>query len=151
MSTTLQCAECVDRRDDQAVLSPAFYCSKVCQKSHWSQHKLLCKTVNATTRLYRAGELLQRMFYDFRRAAFDFDITRAEPQEGGKLAIYQPDYSSDHASLYRFPGHLINDPQDQKSLLAHLSCNEPPGLLLQLITKLMSCMSCPNRADEVLR
>jgi hypothetical protein len=51
---------------DDCVPKPTSYCSQVCQKADWDQHKLECRKLQARKALDRAALLLQAIIYRIR-------------------------------------------------------------------------------------
>jgi MYND finger len=48
---------------DECISTPMFYCSPVCQKADWGQHKSECRKLQARKTLGRAALLLQAIIY----------------------------------------------------------------------------------------
>ena len=86
---TASCSGCKDSPD--AALKETiktYYCSKDCQKSHWIEHKAVCKIGAARKTLVFRAETLQQAFYMHRKATCDrpiIDVQRG-PQ---KLLVIQ--------------------------------------------------------------
>jgi hypothetical protein len=51
---------------DECISTPMFYCSPVCQKADWGQHKSECRKLQARKTLGRAALLLQAIIYRIR-------------------------------------------------------------------------------------
>ena len=129
-----RCTGCLDHRDDNGVASPIYYCGKACQSAHWPEHKKACKP-NATTRLFRAGELLQKIFYVYRKHAFDHNIMKVANKDG-KLVVHT-DYSEPNKPFFAFPNDAVHNLEDEQALLAFKACGDAVGIFHKLITKVL--------------
>lgn len=138
--TTKVCASCIDHLTDDAVNSPTFYCSVACQASHWDKHKATCKTINDVTILYRAGELLQKVFYAYRKVTFSKNVASLEEKDG-KLVVHSARSGVDRL-FYPFPSTAVSNEDDEKALLAYLGCSDVATMMLPLIKGTMSGKSC---------
>jgi hypothetical protein len=98
----------------------------VCQTADWKAHKTTCRRLKTRKSFYRAGELLQEVFYLYREKLFDKLIDRIEHRDG-KMYIHEGRYSqllTEYDRLVPFPTSLCQDSQDKKALLAHISCDD---------------------------
>lgn len=86
--------------------------------------------------LFRAGSLLQDIFYVYREQMFDKNIVKIEEKDG-KLHLHEGIHAplpqiltpNDLLAtpldvLYTFPSSLISDPRDKKSILTYSSAEE---------------------------
>ena len=55
-----------------------FYCDSACQKADWTRHKDVCLPIARRKRLYRIGDILQRLFYVYREFAFEKSYEKME-------------------------------------------------------------------------
>ncbi|KAI5272559.1 Palmitoyltransferase akr1, ankyrin repeat-containing protein akr1 [Aureobasidium subglaciale] len=104
------------------------YCSKQCQKTHWSAHRIECKNLQARKALFRAAWLLQKIWYAVRRESFDNCVVKAEEVDG-ELLIHEGDYSLEPTKrdlgFYReFPDAIFKDKQDADTCLNLLYCTD---------------------------
>ena len=83
-----------------------FYCDSACQKVNWTRHKELCLPLARRKRLYRVGDILQRLFYVYREFAFEKSYEKVE-SEGNNLYFYEGHYHVDEI-LVPFPHHLFS-------------------------------------------
>ena len=133
-SATVTCTDCVDHRDDHAIVSPTYYCDSACLDAHSSEHEATCQNPNKTTLLFRAGELLQQAFYEYRKIVFDAKIVRVQ-QQGNKLAVYETGCGG--SLLHPFPSNLIGEFQDECKLLAQEACCDGVGILQPFVNKVI--------------
>lgn len=128
-ASTTRCAGCIEGIDQQGQLSPTYYCSKDCQRAHWSQHKAECKLANAHKVLYRGGELVQEMFYKYRERFFDLNISKVRHNpDTGTVGVYEGERVRDEI-LIPFPTHLFTDDRDKQAALAWSACEFGVGYL----------------------
>lgn len=80
------------------------YCNSACQKTDWALHKKRCKRLSARKQLYRAGDLVQRIFYVYWEQAYEKLIIKVE-KDRDKLYLYEGQYGS--KVLVPFPHHLF--------------------------------------------
>jgi hypothetical protein len=73
---TMVCKGCKDSLSPIDPIINTHYCSSTCQKQDWKIHKALCKSFQARKVLYRAGSILQQIFYIYRKEVFDKLIER---------------------------------------------------------------------------
>jgi hypothetical protein len=103
-----------------------FYCKKECQIAHWKTHKTDCKAHQTRQLLYRAGSVLQDIFYKYRELMFDRYIVRKETK-GNTTFLYEgcyPTIITELDILIPFPHQLVTTDEEKKALLAHLSCTD---------------------------
>ncbi|KEQ63059.1 uncharacterized protein M437DRAFT_48047 [Aureobasidium melanogenum CBS 110374] len=104
------------------------YCSKECQKAHWVHHRRGCRNMQARKALFRAGSLLQEMWYAIRRESYDNAVVRVQ-EINGDLVVYDGDYNVESTlrenGYYRkFPEEIFKNKKDAESCLSLLSCND---------------------------
>lgn len=65
--TTNRCTRCLEAPSyDEGISKSTFYCSQVCQKIDWGQHKSECRKLQARKTLGRVAVLLQAIIYRIR-------------------------------------------------------------------------------------
>ncbi|KAG9689042.1 palmitoyltransferase akr1, partial [Aureobasidium melanogenum] len=104
------------------------YCNKECQKAHWPHHRRGCKNMQDRKALFRAGSLLQKIWYMVRRESFDNCVVKAE-EVNGELLIHEGNYGSEPTirenGFYReFPDAIFESKQDAETCLILLCCAE---------------------------
>lgn len=112
------------------------YCNAACQKAHWDIHKEACKGFQARKILYRAGDMLQQIFYIYQKRKWAREIHKVKRQKDtlyqykdypvencNTLFIYNPRHS-DSSSLTPFPNALFLGDQEKESVLAYLCCHD---------------------------
>ncbi|THV81311.1 hypothetical protein D6D29_05474 [Aureobasidium pullulans] len=104
------------------------YCTRECQKAHWSAHRVECKNLQARKALFRAAWLMQKIWHTVRRESFDNCVVKSE-QIDGELLIHEGDYNLEptkrEAGFYReFPDHIFENEQDAESCLNLLYCTD---------------------------
>lgn len=78
--------------------------------------------------LFRAGQLLQEIWYTVRRESFDTAIVKVQ-EVGGELVVYDGDYDVEptlrEGGYYRkFPEDIFKNKEDAESCLSLLFCND---------------------------
>ncbi|KAK0111680.1 hypothetical protein ONS95_002025 [Cadophora gregata] len=121
------CTGCNDVPAIDDDINPIYYCSSACQKEDWQYHKKLCKRLQIRKLFYRAGSVLQEMFYMYREKMFDKLITRMEKSQGHLIVYegrYNPVITTETDCLIPFPTQLCQTEEDRKSVLVHLACDD---------------------------
>lgn len=90
-----------------------------------SAHQAACKAANQRKILYRAGELVQAHWYDFRRAAFDVKIKDVLPPTAGKLHVYE-EAKLGNTNLFKFPDDKFTTENDTNAILVWSACIDGP-------------------------
>ncbi len=132
---TKRCSRCSEGVDVDGNLLRTFYCGTECQLADYLDHKVQCRHANNRKQLYRGAELLKDVFYAWRLAAFDLDLSGLE-YDGELLRLVE--HVDDrrlrgHFSLFAFPIGLARDQQDNFALLTYMACNKAPANLKVLI------------------
>lgn len=117
---TLACNGCRDAPDGAGgVVRTVWYCGATCQKKDWPKHKSKCKDAQCRLRLYRAGKLLQSLYYIFLRQAWNWSIDRIERiNESDTWVVYSGE-SRGKSTLVEFPFEMFADSRDGAVLLAY--------------------------------
>ncbi|KAL5331998.1 hypothetical protein ACEPPN_001541 [Leptodophora sp. 'Broadleaf-Isolate-01'] len=130
------CTGCKDAPAIDGDVKPIHYCTPACQKEDWQYHKKLCKRLQTRKLLYRAGSVLQEMFYMYREKLFDKYIERIEKRDG-RLVLYEGQYktlvTAQTDCLIPFPDNLCQTPEEKLSVLAHLSCDDASAWLHDIL------------------
>ena len=135
-ATTL-CSGCIEGLDVDGQLTLVYYCSKGCQKSHWKVHKADCKDANHRKLLYRAGDILQAVFYEFRDVTIYLPIAKLEKTEDGKTHLWEA-YREDETKKGRSHEGLKLEGDVKKAVLSFMSCDQPLIYMHQLVKKVLS-------------
>lgn len=122
----IACPNCKDSPiPDNTTEYPGYYCSRVCQYAHKLKHKTTCKRMLQRRLLYRAGDLLQALFYTYRENVFDKQISKIEDKDG-KLYLHGikslKTVGTKLDMLQTFPRHLVTNEADKQHALAYLAC-----------------------------
>ncbi|KAH7386503.1 hypothetical protein BKA64DRAFT_711727 [Cadophora sp. MPI-SDFR-AT-0126] len=130
------CSGCKDVPAIDDDIKPIYYCSPSCQKEDWQHHKTLCKRLQTRKLFYRAGSILQEIFYMYREKMFDKLIARIDKSQG-RLIIhegrYNPLITADIDCLIPFPANLCQTEEDKKSVLVHLACDDASAWLHDIL------------------
>ncbi|THW92890.1 hypothetical protein D6C91_04300 [Aureobasidium pullulans] len=130
------------------------YCGRECQKAHWSVHRKECKNLQARKALFRAGALLQEMWYTIRRESFDNAVVGVEELDGA-LLVYEGDYNVEPAmregGFYRkFPEAIFENKEDAESCLSLLYCNDSLNHMHQVVEWLLKGKWTANHSSKCL-
>jgi hypothetical protein len=134
IAKALKCGGCSSQLGSENHVS-TFYCKKECQVADWKVHKKDCKAHQTRQILYRAGYLLQDMFYRYREAMFDRYLVRKETK-GDTTFLYEgwyPHVTSQMDMLIPFPHELVTTDEEKKALLAHLACTDAVGWMHDIV------------------
>jgi hypothetical protein len=154
------CAGCHEAPDtDGAPHVGVRYCSRECQKIHWSAHRLECKNLQARKALFRAARLLQKMWYAVRRESFDNTVVGVE-EVNRELLVHEGDYDLEPTKrvpgFYReFPDAIFKNEQDAEACLNSLYCTDSLTHMHMVTHWLLKGKSCSktilmtNEADLV--
>ncbi|KAF2120217.1 hypothetical protein BDV96DRAFT_642062 [Lophiotrema nucula] len=112
----------------------AWYCSAVCQRAHWKEHKSTCKEDSTERTIYRAGDLLQQIFYVYCEKNFDRRITKLEDLGDRLIIHYAPGIS---APFVPFPKHLVSDDEQKAMMLSNFKCNDAVAYFYDLLVDLL--------------
>lgn len=128
------------------------YCGRECQKAHWSVHRKECKNLQARKALFRAGSLLQDMWYTIRRESFDNAVVGVEELDGA-LLVYEGDYDVEPAmregGFYRkFPEAIFENKEDAESCLSLLYCNDSLNHMHQVVEWLLKGKWTANHSSS---
>lgn len=107
-----------------------FYCNSACQTADWTHHKQACKLLFARKRLYRAGDIVQRIFYVYREHTFNINITEVDKSED-TMYLYEGKYGRD--ILSPFPYHLFHSEEDKRAALTYCNCAVAVAFMLKII------------------
>ncbi|THY29052.1 hypothetical protein D6D00_03862 [Aureobasidium pullulans] len=131
------------------------YCGRGCQKAHWPIHRKECKNLQARKALFRAGSLLQEMWYAIRRESFDNAVVRVEELDGA-LLVYEGDYCVEPAmregGFYRkFPEAIFENKEDAESCLSLLFCNDSLNHMHQVVEWLLKGKWTANHSSNICK
>jgi hypothetical protein len=124
--TTRRCTGCLEAPVyDECVPKPTFYCSQVCQKADWDQHKLECRKLQARKALNRAALHLQAIIYRIRLHASPIQF-KSVRIEGSNIFLdgFQFDVLDTQRQLKPFPACLGDNRGLFETFLVHMGCME---------------------------
>ena len=111
--------------------SNTFYCSTSCQKADWEIHKKICKLSSARKRLYRAGDIVQRIFYLYREHAFEKLITKVEKVDDTLYLYEGVDYGGQ--ILVPFPHRLFSCEENKLAALTYSACDDAVAFMRDIV------------------
>lgn len=78
------CVGCVDapQYEHGEDLQNTYYCSQECQTTDWDNHKEICYRKSLRKKLYRASEILDRIWHALREHTFDLRISKTIDIDG---------------------------------------------------------------------
>jgi hypothetical protein len=130
----LFCSACSDAPSPHT--QKRYYCSETCQKSDRENHKTECKHLQALKELYRAGDLLQDVFYMYKERTFATIFTKIEKKDG-KLVFSEEEQMpkvSQVDYLHPFPEmDVIPEMKDRRALLTYLAGPDAVGYMHDVI------------------
>lgn len=139
--TAQRCTGCLDGSDYLVEdVSDTFYCSKKCQKKHWSVHKADCEKVAKHKLVFRFGRLLKQVFLAYKETFYEHDVSKIEIKDG-IFALYCDKTGEHDGVLGRgwrpFPAHVAANDIEREAALTIEQCGVALSLLGPLARKLM--------------
>lgn len=123
---------------DESVSKSTFYCSHVCQKADWSQHKSNCKMQQARKTLGRAARLLQAIIYRIRLHASPLRF-KSVRVEGSVISLHGFEFFDGSERLLKpFPVCLDCDRSLAEAVLVYMGCMEAMMYLHGFAEKLLA-------------
>lgn len=116
-------------------LTSTWYCGAECQKAHWTKHKVQCKAAQARQKLYRAGDLAQKIFYHFSKTTYMWCPWRIE--KIGTTWLLHPIVYDSKSQLVPFPYATVPNVQDQEALLSYQRCSSAVYNMQDLVKALL--------------
>jgi hypothetical protein len=148
LGQSLTCPSCVDGVDENGEPTSTIYCDEKCRNADAQKHASECNAKNELKEVYRAGEILQAVFYVWRETGFDLKIARVrKTNSSGKalLVVREGNYHTSDSKPYgsegpffKFPALPNLDEQDKGAILSLSSCGDAMGHLLTLHKKLLA-------------
>ncbi|KAH6663165.1 hypothetical protein B0J14DRAFT_277971 [Halenospora varia] len=117
------------------------YCSEQCLKVDWPDHKLNCKRAQLRESFFRAGAVLQDVFYIFRESMFDMAIRKVEQHLNGTIYIHQlprPPVSLDVEMLQPLSKDLELTDEQKHAILSYGAGEDALVWLYPLADKLLN-------------
>lgn len=122
------CTRCMDAPSStEHPVMNVLYCSTECQKSDWNNHKKLCNGLENRKLLYRAGSVLQEIFYVFRERTWGQNFLKIA-RKGRQVHIYvcrRPQAIEEVDTLLPMPIDICHSEDERdlkKILLSTLAC-----------------------------
>ncbi|CAK4033011.1 Hypothetical predicted protein [Lecanosticta acicola] len=103
-----------------------YYCSTKCQSAHKKIHDGVCINMNIRKELLRSGELLKTIFFQLRKATYDIKVRAVGKNEQGTILVFEDEYAANYGDgpLYPFPRAFADGSNEERALLAYLSCSD---------------------------
>ncbi|KAM3417864.1 hypothetical protein BST61_g6084 [Cercospora zeina] len=137
------CEHCKEGRDIDGTRSTIQYCSHRCRQSD-TTHPVECEARNIRKRLYRAGSILQSIFYAWRRTSFHRQIDQIEIVDGILYisGLARTEQEKKEAGIVPgpftlFPREMAGDDEQQKILLSWMGCNDVTQMSYQLVRNML--------------
>jgi hypothetical protein len=134
----MRCTGCMDApeyRPGDSVGS--VYCSRDCQKGHWSDHKAHCRALGQRKKILRTAKILRAALLTYGELVYDVDLTKIELQDG-VLCLYQNQRPFNARSKRgHFPRDLTTNIDHKEAALANNQCTTAMALLGRLTRKLL--------------
>lgn len=108
---------------EECVSKPTYYCSPVCQKADWAQHKSKCRKLQARKALGRAALLLQAIIYRIRLHASPLRF-KSMRLEGSIIYLDGFQFDGSERLLKPFPICMDGDRSLAEAVLVHMGCME---------------------------
>lgn len=90
---TMKCAGCMNAPEYKPGDSvTTVYCSRDCQRRHWSDHKAHCRALGQRMKLVRTAIILKAALLTYREVIYDVDLTKIELQDGALCPAYEVSY-----------------------------------------------------------
>ncbi|GIZ47812.1 hypothetical protein CKM354_001089400 [Cercospora kikuchii] len=144
---TLVCGDCSEGVDiiDRKRWTP--YCTALCRQHDRTTHQKQCDKANRRKQIYRAGQLLQTIFYQFRNLSFDLKIAEVQSNDN-LLIIYDAEFSKKESMMPDdLPEGLSVNNKDGRTLLSYQACSEACIHFYKLSKKLL--MGASRTIEEV--
>lgn len=144
----LACSSCIAAPVALSGLSETtWYCGVNCQKADWNKHKDICKSNQARRSLYRAGDIVQHIFYMYREKVFDKLVLSVERSEEHINTAIR--YASDQDDFFvPFPDQVCFDDLDKQALLACWACADAVAYMHGLVKSLLRGQWVMSRLNE---
>jgi len=84
---TLSCVGCQDAPPVSSQVNSIFYCSVACSEADKDEHKAVCEHLQVRQLFYRAGDILQEVFYIYKEKIFLNNIVSVEVMQNGDIGL----------------------------------------------------------------
>lgn len=118
-----------------ATISKTWYCNADCQATHWKTHKPTCKDYQERIKIYRAGKVLQRVFWKFREHAFDIPVKKCK-KNGIELVLIQG-HRDDERPICPLPKDRNLTAEDRHAIMTYSFCGEALGFMFNVAKELL--------------
>lgn len=143
----LTCAGCKNTPDHENTS----YCSPECQKADWKNHMPQCKFSKAKKGLFRAGDLMQELWYGplvhdntqctdsisrYAHREMSFDKNFAKLENKGNV-IYLQEGSGEKKPFYKFPNEICETEIEKHAVLSFLGSMEAVAAFQPFVVRLL--------------
>ena len=147
-ATTSFCTGCRHGLDHYGKpVTSTYYSTKDCQTVDRKKHKAGCNNARQRQALYRSGEMIQELFYEYRRFTFEIDIQKVESGNDGKLHVHQGKGTD---ILFDFPEAQFSNDEDRKAMLAWNFCAEGTIRMDSLVKKAFKGMQRSRQLGNLM-
>lgn len=130
------------------------YCTKECQKEHWTIHKKDCKAAKTRQLLYRAANLTKALFYIHNEMTFMWGYFKKIECYGTIRAVYLDEEKSKKRKTLLVPfstvTDLVSDKKEQEAYLSYLNCSGPVARFGPLLAARLKGIDRPTPKSQVL-
>ena len=115
------CKGCEDApRMNGEQIPDVYYCSNDCQTAHFSAHKAICEKLGMRRTLFRAGEVIQQAFFNYREHCYESKLSAKATNNN---VTYLHEESPEAYQIGgNFPDHLFPDDNERAAALSLNAC-----------------------------
>jgi hypothetical protein len=112
------------------------YCNAKCQRAHYFEHKKACKMKSLDKIMYRAGALLQMLYFAFRRITFRHQFSKIG-DSGRHLTIHAKPFAISGVTFSPFPDSLVPSEKEKNMVLCASRCGNFVGHFKEVIEMIL--------------